>query len=66
VDGVDVIICDLEDLIVSKELLGREKDRQHLPELRRVALQQPLRPTFDPVDKHDITTDEPEPPSLEL
>jgi len=66
VDGVEVVIGDLDDLIVSKELLGREKDRQHLPELRRVALEQRRRPTLDPDDRGGIDRPEPEPPGLEI
>lgn len=34
-DETRIRVGDLRDLIRSKELLGREKDREHLPDLRR-------------------------------
>ena len=35
--GVTILVADLKDIIVSKEVADREKDREALPELRALA-----------------------------
>ncbi|MGH9185517.1 MAG: hypothetical protein ACRD0U_06865 [Acidimicrobiales bacterium] len=66
VGGVNVLVGAIDDVIVSKELLGREKDVEHLPELRRLAAS--LRVDLGPEtgEEHKFNRREPEPPGLDL
>lgn len=55
VAGNDIFVGDLGDLIRSKELLNREKDRLHLPSLRQRAIE----------IEHETLAGRPGPPPVE-
>jgi hypothetical protein len=66
VGGAEILVGAIEDLIVSKELLGRDKDRDQLPELRRLWLARDASAAPEARPEHDVARDGPEPPGLEL
>ncbi len=66
VGGAEILVGAIEDLIVSKELLGRDKDRDQLPELRRLWLARDAGASPEAREEHDVARDGPEPPGLEL
>jgi hypothetical protein len=66
VGGTKVVVGALADLIASKDLLDREKDREHLPELRRLASSYRPDLGWDADDEPDINRTRPDPPELEL
>lgn len=61
VGGVQVVTGAIDDVIVSKELLGREKDLEHLLELRRLVLERRAGLGLETCEEGDIDRNDPEP-----
>lgn len=61
VGGVQVVTGAIDDVIVSKELLGREKDLEHLLELRRLVLERRAGLGLESCEEGDIDRNGPEP-----